>query len=81
MTDIKHCGEVAEEIVDRGYSIAKTKSGIIGVQVWIVKPDAVVPGNFHIVAVNRDVKEEEGEKEEKEEKKVEKKEKEKGKKE
>lgn len=75
---IKHCGEVAGEIVNRGYSIAKTKSGIIGVQVWIVKPDAVVPGNFHMVAVNRDVKEEEGEKEkeekEKEEKKVENKE-------
>ncbi|HJH26565.1 MAG TPA: 30S ribosomal protein S3, partial [Methanophagales archaeon] len=71
---IKHCGEVAEEIVNRGYAIAKTKSGIIGVQVWIVKPDAVVPGNFHMVAVNRGVKEEEGEKEEKEEKKVENKE-------
>lgn len=69
---IKHCGEVAEEIVDRGYSIAKTKSGIIGVQVWIVKPDAVVPGNFHMVAVSRDVKE--AVQEEKEEKKVENKE-------
>jgi len=77
---IKHCGEVAEEIVDRGYSIAKTKSGIIGVQVWIVKPDAVVPGNFHMVAVNRDVKEavqEEKEEEKVENKEVEKKEKEK----
>lgn len=69
---IKHCGEVAEEIVDRGYSIAKTKSGIIGVQVWIVKPDAVLPGNFHMVAVSRDVKE--AVQEEKEGKKVENKE-------
>lgn len=69
---IKHCGEVAEEIVDRGYSIAKTKIGIIGVQVWIVKPDAEVSGNFHMVAVNMDVKE--AEQEEKEEKKEENKE-------
>lgn len=64
---IKHCGEVAEEIVDRGYAIAKTKSGVIGVRVWIVKPDAKRPDAFHILAINENVKEEKGEKKEGEE--------------
>ncbi|MGB2842887.1 MAG: 30S ribosomal protein S3 [Halobacteriota archaeon] len=66
---IKHCGEVAEEIVDRGYAIAKTKSGVIGVRVWIVKPDAKRPDAFHILAINENVKEEEGKEEEGKEKK------------
>ncbi len=64
---IKHCGEVAEEIVDRGYAIAKTKSGVIGVRVWIVKPDAKRPDAFRILAINENVKEEEEKIEEKEE--------------
>lgn len=63
---IKHCGEVAEEIVDRGYAIAKTKSGVIGVRVWIVKPDAKRPDAFHILAINENVKEEEGKEKEEE---------------
>ena len=46
---IKHCGEVAEEMVDRGYAIAKVKSGVIGVQVWIVRPDAERPDAFRII--------------------------------
>lgn len=66
---IKHCGEVAEEIVDRGYAIAKTKSGVIGVRVWIVKPDAKRPDAFRILAINENVKEEEGKEEEGKEKK------------
>jgi small subunit ribosomal protein S3 len=57
---IKHCGAVAEEIVNSGYAIAKTKSGVIGVRVWIVKPDAKRPDDFRILAV----KENENEKEE-----------------
>jgi len=56
---IKHCGAVAEEIVDHGYAIAKVKSGVIGVRVLIVKPDAKVPDAFRVVAVNKDIKEEE----------------------
>ncbi len=46
---IKHCGEVAEEMVDRGYAIARVKSGVIGVQVWIVKPGAERPDAFRII--------------------------------
>jgi len=56
---IKHCGAVAEEVVDHGYAIAKVKSGVIGVRVWIVKPDAKVPDTFRMVTVNKDIKEEE----------------------
>ncbi|MFZ2070035.1 MAG: 30S ribosomal protein S3 [Halobacteriota archaeon] len=59
---IKHCGEMAEEVVDRGYAIAKVKSGIIGVQVWIVKPDAMQSDAFRLVSVNK-----EGEEDKKEE--------------
>ncbi|HDS44771.1 MAG TPA: 30S ribosomal protein S3 [Methanomicrobia archaeon] len=40
---IKHCGSLAEEIVDNGYAIAKKKAGVIGVKVRIVRPDAYVP--------------------------------------
>ncbi len=50
---IKHCGEVAEEVVDRGYAIAKVKSGVIGVQVWIVKSDAARPDAFRMIPVNK----------------------------
>ncbi len=57
---IKHCGAVAEEVVDHGYAIAQVKLGVIGVRVWIVKPDAKVPDTFRMVTVNKDIKEEEG---------------------
>ncbi|MCK4475220.1 MAG: 30S ribosomal protein S3 [Methanophagales archaeon] len=56
---IKHCGAVAEEIVDHGYAIAKVKSGVIGVSVWIVKPDAKRPDTFRIIATDKNVNEEE----------------------
>jgi len=62
---IKHCGEVAEEMVDRGYAIAKVKSGVIGVQVWIVRPDAERPDAFRIIKKEEpEVKEEKVNKEE-----------------
>jgi len=63
---IKHCGAVAEEIVDHGYAIAKVKSGVIGVRVRIVKPDAKVPDALRMVAVNKEEKEEEEKIEDKE---------------
>ncbi len=55
---IKHCGEVAEEVVDRGYAIAKVKAGVIGVQVWIVKSDAARPDAFRLIHVNKKGEEE-----------------------
>ncbi len=51
---IKHCGSIAEEIVDKGYAIAQKKSGVIGVRVWIVKPDAKIPGVFRMEVVNKE---------------------------
>jgi small subunit ribosomal protein S3 len=62
---IKHCGSIAEEIVDRGYAIAKKKAGVIGVRVWIVKPDSKVPNAFRMNVVNVVNKEVEKEGEEK----------------
>ncbi len=64
---IKHCGSIADEIVDKGYSIAKKKAGVIGVRVWIVPPDSKIPDAFRMNVVNEEGKEEEL-KEEKEEK-------------
>ena len=49
---IKHCGSLAEEIVDKGYAIAKKKAGVIGVRVRIVRPDAYVPDAFRMNLTN-----------------------------
>lgn len=56
---IKHCGSIAEEIVDKGYAIAQKKLGVIGVQVKIVKPDVKIPDDFHMKVVNEEDKGEE----------------------
>ena len=58
---IKHCGSIAEEIVEKGYTIAHKKAGVIGVQVWIVRPDSGIPDTFRMNVVTKEV---EGEKEE-----------------
>jgi small subunit ribosomal protein S3 len=65
---IKHCGSIAEEIVDKGYAIAKKKAGVIGVRVWIVTPDSKIPDAFRMNVVNTEGEKEEAkvEKEEKE---------------
>lgn len=47
---IKHSGKPAEEIVDKGYSVAVKKLGAIGCQVRIVPPGAVLPDEFQIKA-------------------------------
>ncbi len=64
---IKHCGSIADEIVDKGYSIAMKKAGVIGVRVWIVPPDSKLPDAFRMSVVNTEGEKEEP-KEEKEEK-------------
>jgi small subunit ribosomal protein S3 len=45
---IKHNGEPAEEIVDRGTGVAVMKLGTIGVQVRIIPPGADLPDDFEI---------------------------------
>jgi len=55
---IKHCGSIAEEIVDKGYSVAKKKAGVIGVRVWIVRPDSKIPTTFRMTVINKKGEEE-----------------------
>ncbi|MDR3102031.1 MAG: 30S ribosomal protein S3 [Methanocalculaceae archaeon] len=45
---IKHSGEPASSLVEGGYATAIKKLGIIGVQVKIVPPGAILPDHFEI---------------------------------
>lgn len=47
---IKHSGKPAIELVDRGYSVAVKKLGVIGCQVRIIPPDVRLPDDFQIEA-------------------------------
>ncbi len=46
---IKHCGKPAEELVDKGYAVAKRKLGIIGVKVLLVPPGIKLPDDIRLV--------------------------------
>lgn len=48
---IKHSGKPAIEIVDKGYSVAVKKLGVIGCQVRIIPPDVTPPDQFTITEV------------------------------
>lgn len=48
---IKHSGKPAIDIVDKGYSIAIKKLGVIGCQVRIIPPDVTPPDQFKIVEI------------------------------
>lgn len=43
---IKHCGEPAEQFVEKGIAVATLKQGVIGVQVKIVPPDVKMPDDI-----------------------------------
>ena len=45
---IKYCGETAKQVMDRGFSIAKLKAGVLGVKVGIMKPDVKLPDEITI---------------------------------
>ena len=47
---IKHSGKPAIDLVDRGYSVAVKKLGVIGCQVRIIPPDIRLPDDFQIEA-------------------------------
>jgi len=47
---IKHSGKPAIDLVDRGYSVAVKKLGVIGCQVRIIPPDVRLPDDFQIEA-------------------------------
>ncbi len=46
---IKHCGKPAEELVDKGYAVAKRKLGIIGVKVLLVPPGIKLPDDIRLI--------------------------------
>lgn len=50
---MKHAGEPSMTIVQRGYAIAIKKLGVIGVQVRIIPPDAVLPDSFLVSEVEK----------------------------
>ncbi|MFQ5974950.1 MAG: 30S ribosomal protein S3 [Candidatus Hydrothermarchaeales archaeon] len=43
---IKHCGEPAEQFVEKGIAVATLKQGVIGVQVKIVPPNVKMPDDI-----------------------------------
>jgi len=47
---IKYCGETAQQVMDRGFAIAKLKAGVLGVKVSIMKPDSVLPDEIAILS-------------------------------
>ncbi len=51
---IKHCGKPAEELVDKGYAVAKRKLGIIGVKVLVVPPGIKLPDDIRLIVETED---------------------------
>ena len=45
---VKYCGEIAKEVMDEGFAVAKLKSGVLGVKVRIMKPDAKLPDEIRL---------------------------------
>ena len=45
---VKYCGEIAKEVMDIGYAVAKLKAGVLGVKVRIMAPDAKLPDEIKI---------------------------------
>ncbi|MEM1513639.1 MAG: 30S ribosomal protein S3 [Candidatus Thermoplasmatota archaeon] len=67
---VKYCGEVAERVMEEAIAAAKTKPGIIGVKVRLMKPDVELPDVVKILEEGREIlqKEMEAAKVEREEK-------------
>jgi small subunit ribosomal protein S3 len=68
---IKHSGDAAKDVMEKGYAVAKLKPGIIGVVVNIMKSDASLPDKIEEVLKREEEKEAEAvQKEVKEEKEI-----------
>ncbi|MBC7128676.1 MAG: 30S ribosomal protein S3 [Thermoplasmatales archaeon] len=52
---VKYCGEVAKRVMDEAIADAKTKPGIIGVKVRLMKPDVELPDIVKIVEEGREI--------------------------
>jgi len=70
---VKYCGEVAKQVMDVGYAVAKLKAGVLGVKVRIMRPDAKLPDEIKIKTVEGEKTEEEVKEKTEEEKPEEKK--------
>ena len=55
---VKYCGEVAKQVMDVGYAVAKLKAGVLGVKVRIMRPDAKLPDEIKIKTVEGEKPEE-----------------------
>ncbi len=52
---LKKCGDVAMSGVDTAYSIAKLKSGIVGIQVRIMPPQTKLPDHIELIPEKQEV--------------------------
>jgi len=68
---LRKCGDISLEGVDRGYAVARLKSGIVGIKVAIMPPDIKLPDDIQLSEEVEEVVEEvkEGEKGEKKDEK------------
>ncbi len=48
---VKYCGEAALLQIDKGFSQARLKPGVIGVNVWIMRPTVKLPDEVHVKGV------------------------------
>jgi len=70
---VKYCGEIAREVMNIGYAVAKLKPGVLGVKVRIMKPDAKLPDEITLHIAEEDKPKVEKVEEKKEEVKLDKK--------
>ena len=45
---VKYCGEIARQVMDTGFAVAKLKPGVLGIKVRIMRPDAKLPDEIKI---------------------------------
>ena len=60
---VKYCGEIARQVMDTGYAVAKLKPGVLGVKIRIMKPNIKLPDEITIKTTKKekpkeDIKEE-----------------------
>jgi small subunit ribosomal protein S3 len=67
---VKFCGEVARQVMDNGFAVAKLKPGVLGVKVRIMRPDAKLPDEITIKALQTEKTKEEKKEQKPVEKKV-----------
>ncbi len=48
---IKYCGEGVRLFIQKGFYQARLKPGVIGVNVWIMRPSAKLPDEIHVKGV------------------------------